>query len=72
MQKTIQYDKNFEDDSLFTFAIHPQNDPARGQVQFSHNLITNLFEKVNNLCTQEFPEIRIRRQILDHYTKQTC
>ena len=32
-----------------------------------HNLITNLFKKGKSPCIQEFPEIRIERQILDHY-----
>ena len=39
----IQYDKNFDDDSILPFAIHPQTDSARGQKQFSHNLIANAY-----------------------------
>ena len=34
-------------------------------VQFCHNLIENSFENGNSPCTQEFPEIRIKRQIFD-------
>ena len=37
-QKLIQYDKNFDDDSILCFVIHPQSNPTL-------NLIANLFEK---------------------------
>ena len=29
-------------------------------------------KKRNSQCKQEFPEVRIKRQILDHYLKATC
>ena len=35
----IQYDKNFDHDSILTFVINSQSDPAIGQVQLCHNLI---------------------------------
>ena len=35
----IEYDKSFDDNSILHFIIYPQNDPAREQVQFFHNLI---------------------------------
>ena len=41
----IEYDKKFDDNSILSFFIKPLNDPSRGQVQFCHNLIVNLFEK---------------------------
>ena len=68
----IEYNKNFDDNSILSFFIKPQNDPARGQVQFYYNLIVNSFEKGNSPCTQEFPESRIKRQIVDHYFKNIC
>ena len=34
-----------------------------------HNLVANLFKKGKSPCIQDFPEIRIKRQILDHYIK---
>ena len=37
-----------------------------------HNLIANLFKKGKSPCIQEFPEIRIKRQILDHHIKGDC
>ena len=66
-QKLIQYDENFDDDSKIPFVIHPQSDPARGQVQLCHNLIANLFEKGNSTCNEEITVEKIRRQELDHY-----
>ena len=68
----MQYDKIFDDDSILFLAIHPQSDSARGPVQFCHNLIANVFDKGNSPCTQEFTEIRIKRQTLDHYIKGIC
>ena len=58
-----------EDDlekSLLPFLIHPLTEP-RGQVQFCQNLIANLFEKVESPGTREFPDIKIKRQLLHHY-----
>ena len=63
----IQNDKNFEDDSVLLFLIHPQSNPAREQVQFFHNLIANLFEKINSPCKQEIPEVKVKRQYLTQY-----
>ena len=61
----IQKDKKF----LILLVVHPQSDPPRGKVQFSHNLIVNFFEKAKCKCKQEYLEIRIRKQILDHYLR---
>ena len=68
----IQYDKNFDNNSILLFVIFPQSVPARRQVQFCHDSIPNSIEKGKNPCKQEFPEERIRRQILDHYLKGIC
>ena len=65
----IEYGKNFDNNSVLPFFIKPQNDPSGGQVQFCHNLIVNLFEKGISPCKQEFPEVQIKRKILDHYLK---
>ena len=54
------------------FVIHSQSDPARGQVQFCYNLIANLFEKGKSPGTEEFREVRTRRQRLYHYIKGNC
>ena len=63
----IEYNKIFDDNSILKFFIKPQNDPTRGQIQFCHNLIVNLFEKGISPYKQEFTEVEIKRQILDHY-----
>ena len=60
----MQYDKIFDDDSILFLVFHPQSDSAR-----IVNLIANIFDKGNSPCTQEFPEIKIKRQTLDHYVK---
>ena len=44
----------------------------RGQTKFCQNLIANLFEKGISPCRAEFPEVRIKRQIVDHYLKEIC
>ena len=54
----------------FPFFIHPQSDPARGKIQLCHNLIVNILKK--RPYKQEFPEITIERQTLDHYLKVIC
>ena len=62
----IQYVENFDDDSTLPFVIHPQGDPARGQVQFCHILFAILFLHGNSPCLQNFPEVKIIRQVLVH------
>ena len=69
IQKLIQYDENFGNNSLLTLFVHTQSDVARGQVHRCHKLIVNLFKKGSSPCKQEFFEIGIKRQILDHYLK---
>ena len=54
--------------SLLPFLISPITE-ARGQVQFCQNLIANIFEKGESPCTREFPNVKIKRQLLDHYLK---
>ena len=57
--------------SVHPFLISPLTE-ARGQVQFCQNLIANLFEKGENPCTRELPDVKIKRQLLDHYLKGIC
>ena len=63
----IQYDESFDDDSTLPSVSQSQSDHAKGQVQFCHNLIANLFEKRKSPCNHEIPELIIRSQILEHY-----
>ena len=54
----IQYDDIFDVDSILSFVVLPQSDPARRQVQLCRNLIAKLFEKTSSPCKQEFPEVK--------------
>ena len=69
-KKTIRNESNLED-SVLSFLINPLTD-ARRQVKFCQKLIENLFEKGESPCTREFPEIKTKRQLLDHYLKGIC
>ena len=62
----MQYVEVFNHNFMLSFVIPPQSDPARGQVQFCHNLIANLSEKGNSPGTQEFPELRIKRHFTEY------
>ena len=68
----IENNENFDDNSILPLFLKAQNDPARRQVQSCYNLIVNFFEKGNNPSKQEFTEVKIKRQILDHYLKDIC
>ena len=66
----IQNEDNLEN-SVLPFSISPLSEP-RGQIEFCKNLIANLFEKGQSPCTKEFPDVKIRRQLLDPYIKGIC
>ena len=57
--------------SFFPFLIYLLIE-ARGQIQFCQNLIAKFFEKGESPCTREFPDGKIKRQLLDHYLKRIC
>ena len=67
----IQNEKNLEENSILLFLIHPQAE-GRGQVQFCQKLFVDLFEKGDSPCTKEFPDVKIKRQLFDHYLKDIC
>ena len=64
-------DESPDEDSVFPFIITSLTDD-RGQTQFCHNLIANLFEQGISPCKAELPEMKIKRQIVDHYIKGIC
>ena len=66
----IQNEDNSET-SVLPFLISPLSEP-RGQTKFCKNLIAILFEKEESPCTKEFPDVKIKRQLLDHYIKGIC
>ena len=39
---------------------------------FAKNLLVNLFEPGISPCKSEFPDIKIKRQIIEHYLKDIC
>ena len=66
----IQNEDNSEN-SLLPFLISPLSEP-RVQIEFCKNLIAILFEKGESPCTKKFPDVKIKRQLLDHYIKGIC
>ena len=67
----IQSEENQEENSILPFFVNPLTED-RGQIQFCHNLIANLFKKGDSPCKREFPEVKIKRQLLDYYLKGIC
>ena len=64
---THSSDYEIDHEQVFPFVITADTD--KGQVKFCKNLLLNLFEPGSSPCKAEFPDIRIKRQILDHYVK---
>ena len=64
-------DESPDEDSVFPFIIISLTED-RGQTQFRHNLIAKRFEQGISPCKAEFPKIKIKRQIVDHYIKGIC
>ena len=59
-----------DDDDIFPFIVDATTD--RGQHTFCKNLLLNLFEPGISPCKTEFPDVKIKRQIIDHYLKDIC
>ena len=64
-------DESPQENSVFPFLINSLTED-RGQIQFCNNLIANVFKQGISLCKTEFPELKIKRQIFDHYLKGIC
>ena len=52
---------------VFPFFINSLND--REQTKFCRNLLIILFEPGKSPCKTEFPDVKIKRQIIEHYLK---
>ena len=65
-----QSDESPDEEAVFPFVINSLND--RGQTRFCKNLLVNLFEPGISPCKSEFPAIKIKRQIIEHYLKEIC
>ena len=62
-----QSDESPEEEAVFPFLIDSLND--RGQTRFCKNLLVKLFEPGISPCKAEFPDIKIKRQIIEHYNR---
>ena len=65
-----QSDKSPDEEAVFPFIINSLSD--RGQTRFCKSLLVNLFEPGISPCKAEFPDIKIKRQIIEHYLKDIC
>ena len=65
-----QSDESPDEEAVFTFLIDSLHD--RGQTRFCKNLLVNLFEPGISPCKAEFPDVKIKRQIIEHYLKDIC
>ena len=65
-----QSDESPDEEAVFPFVINSLSN--RGQTRFCKNLLVNLFERGISPCKSEFPDIKIKRQIIEHYLKDIC
>ena len=65
-----QSDESPDEEAVFPFLIDSLND--RGQTRFCKNLLVNLFEPRISPCKAKFPDVKIKRQIIEHYLKDIC
>ena len=62
-----QSEDSLDYEQAFPFIIDSEDD--RGQIKFCKNLIINLFKPGISPCKTKFPEVKIKRQLIDHYIK---
>ena len=60
-----QSDESPDEEAVFPFIINSLRD--RGQTRFCEK-----FEPGISTCKSEFPDIKTKRQIIEHYLKDTC
>ena len=65
-----QSDESPDEEAVFPFVINSLND--RGQTGFCKNLLVNLFNPGISPCKSEFPDVKIKRQVIEHYLKGIC
>ena len=66
----IQSDESPDEEAVFPFLIDSLDD--RGQTRFCKKLLVNLFEPGISPCKAEFPDVKIKRQIVEHSLKDIC
>ena len=65
-------DESPDENSVFPFLMNSLTED-RGQIQFCNNLIASLFKRGISPCkAEQLPEIKIKRQTVDHYLKGIC
>ena len=64
-------DESPDVDSVFPFIIISLTED-RGQTHLCQILIANIFEQGISPCKAGFPEIKVKRQIVDHYIRGIC
>ena len=69
MSKT-QSDESPDEEAVFPSVINSLCD--KGQTRFCKYLLVNLFEPGMSPCKSEITDIKIKRQIIEHYLKDTC
>ena len=62
-----QSEESIDYEQAFPFIIDSETD--RRQIKVWKNLLINLFEPGISPCKVEFPDIKIKRQLIDHYIK---
>ena len=65
-----QSDESPDEEAVFPFLIDSLDD--RGQTRFCKNLLVNLFEPGISPCKAEFPDVKIKRQTIEHHLKDIC
>ena len=65
-----QSDESPDNEAVFPFLIDSLDD--RGQHDFCKNLLVNLFKPGISPCKAEFPDVKIKRQIIELYLKDIC
>ena len=65
-----QSDESPDEEAVFPFIINSLND--RGKTRFCKNLLVNLFKPGIGPCKSEFPDIKIKRQIIELYLRDIC
>ena len=63
-------DESSDGEAVFPFLIDSLHD--RGQTRFCKNLLVNLFEAGISQCKAEIPDVKIKRQNIEHYLKEIC
>ena len=62
-----QSEESLDYEHAFPFIIDSEND--RGQIKLCKNLLIILIEPVISPCKTKLPDVKIKRQIIDHYLK---